>query len=1041
MNKKFLSAVLFGALMVSSTGTFVSCKDYDEDIDRIDQELTEIRTAIAALQKKVDEGKYVTNVVKNGEGITITWNDNSTSTIETIKGDKGEDGKNGTVVTIIDGYWAFDGVKSEYPAKGDKGEPGEAASAGHDAKISEDGYWMVWDAEAGEYKKTEYIAGGAMAVEGEHGWTIIVRDEKGQEQSIYIPNSADLVSIQDAKDDQTHFDIFYGLINTAVDWDGAKAVNGKMEAGMYPVLEKDVQIMLNPTGVDGTAYKFDFRASDNAELWGLTFGDVQPYAGAKLTRATSASGVWVLPRDIKRVELNELDERADYITQFKQNDGSEYVFALNATSKEDASKVIKSQYIYSFDPTNIGGMKADAFYAGVDKYNYIWNEWHKPNFDSWTYQQGATEWLNIKLSNVIYDYKLEIDKTKMTQVNIDKYGLEISKDKYTFKASKEAAVDNRMYFKLTYILVNGSKHTVDFSVMIRNKDIVVVDNNIGSINEAFNATVMSNSKIAALNGKFVYGAKELSIDLKTTLGGNYDEWIDAMYQGLNGASDVRKAEFLKEGATVVGGDPINNDATYNNALIQNLVYFDYVDANGKSCIYDVANDKVLERLGEIKALKVYFIAGTYDWTSGITQKAVKAPYYTVNGTTNYSNGFAIPLNNAFRLQVATSKEELTVGTFNFTFQLTQPDINKVGILPQNGLFTQWKDEMTSGKKTADLLFSFGAYDNVRMGLPLYEAFDMWTGKSPSIYTDKNKNASYYTLSTDGSIAGPSVTFIGQTGLMENTLGSSDFSYFGSWTDYTTWVDKVLGRNFLGNAVVDNTRAMLDVNVKYNFFGVYPALAEQLPFYTDGAGNKQSGFRLIFASTIKEASMKMNEDIYYANAGTNDIAIANTDITAKTMLTKDFVLFAGIDANGAVISRADLNKERGFNETQRPFVAPVDYEITAKYVGNNAGITVDPIVDLSTSSSAWNVDINNATIKPNITAAANNDHIKIYNVASSQKYPVGHSTYVNGLPAYAAGYVIQLGEQIEDRQPIEISIKVKDNLGFYNVLKVKVQKLQ
>ena len=31
MNKKFLSAVLFGALMVSSTGTFVSCKDYDED--------------------------------------------------------------------------------------------------------------------------------------------------------------------------------------------------------------------------------------------------------------------------------------------------------------------------------------------------------------------------------------------------------------------------------------------------------------------------------------------------------------------------------------------------------------------------------------------------------------------------------------------------------------------------------------------------------------------------------------------------------------------------------------------------------------------------------------------------------------------------------------------------------------------------------------------------------------------------------------------------------------------------------------------------
>ena len=40
MNKKFLSAILFGALMVSSTGTFVSCKDYDDDIDQINQTLT-----------------------------------------------------------------------------------------------------------------------------------------------------------------------------------------------------------------------------------------------------------------------------------------------------------------------------------------------------------------------------------------------------------------------------------------------------------------------------------------------------------------------------------------------------------------------------------------------------------------------------------------------------------------------------------------------------------------------------------------------------------------------------------------------------------------------------------------------------------------------------------------------------------------------------------------------------------------------------------------------------------------------------------------
>ena len=32
MNKKYLSVVLFGALLAASAGTFTSCKDYDDDI-------------------------------------------------------------------------------------------------------------------------------------------------------------------------------------------------------------------------------------------------------------------------------------------------------------------------------------------------------------------------------------------------------------------------------------------------------------------------------------------------------------------------------------------------------------------------------------------------------------------------------------------------------------------------------------------------------------------------------------------------------------------------------------------------------------------------------------------------------------------------------------------------------------------------------------------------------------------------------------------------------------------------------------------------
>ena len=56
MNKKFLSAILFGALMVSSTGTFVSCKDYDDEIDETNATLTDLKSQLAALQTKVKNG-------------------------------------------------------------------------------------------------------------------------------------------------------------------------------------------------------------------------------------------------------------------------------------------------------------------------------------------------------------------------------------------------------------------------------------------------------------------------------------------------------------------------------------------------------------------------------------------------------------------------------------------------------------------------------------------------------------------------------------------------------------------------------------------------------------------------------------------------------------------------------------------------------------------------------------------------------------------------------------------------------------------------
>ena len=104
MNKKFLSAILFGALMVTSTGTFVSCKDYDDDIDSINKELTDIKSQIAALQNKVDAGNYVTNITKAENGINVAFSNGTTSFVETAAKVEVEKAETATIVGEIADY-------------------------------------------------------------------------------------------------------------------------------------------------------------------------------------------------------------------------------------------------------------------------------------------------------------------------------------------------------------------------------------------------------------------------------------------------------------------------------------------------------------------------------------------------------------------------------------------------------------------------------------------------------------------------------------------------------------------------------------------------------------------------------------------------------------------------------------------------------------------------------------------------------------------------------------------------------------------------
>jgi transketolase len=57
MKRKIFSKLLMGALLIASVSSFVSCKDYDDDIDNLQKQIdaAALKTSLDALQQKVDQ--------------------------------------------------------------------------------------------------------------------------------------------------------------------------------------------------------------------------------------------------------------------------------------------------------------------------------------------------------------------------------------------------------------------------------------------------------------------------------------------------------------------------------------------------------------------------------------------------------------------------------------------------------------------------------------------------------------------------------------------------------------------------------------------------------------------------------------------------------------------------------------------------------------------------------------------------------------------------------------------------------------------------
>ena len=178
---------------------FTGC-NYEDDINSLGDRLSAVESSLQSLEGQISDGAVITGVTSSESGVVITLSNGESYTIT-----NGTNGTPGSVVTIgADGYWYIDGVKTDYPAKGQEGQPGQP---GDDANTvyyypHESGYWYKVTVTP-EGTKTEeattisWIASsnGVTAVYNPEDGTLTLANVEGADKPIVISLTSQLKSL------------------------------------------------------------------------------------------------------------------------------------------------------------------------------------------------------------------------------------------------------------------------------------------------------------------------------------------------------------------------------------------------------------------------------------------------------------------------------------------------------------------------------------------------------------------------------------------------------------------------------------------------------------------------------------------------------------------------------------------------------------------------------------------------------------------------------------------------------------------------------
>ena len=451
MRKKYLSALLFGALLFASASTFTSCKDYDDDIQNLTERVDAVETLVDNLQSQIQSGAVITDVASTGNGVVVTLSNGNSFTLT-----NGTNGTNGSVVEIGEnGNWFIDGEDTGRPSQGAAGTGSDAPTIYYEpgTEGTEEGYWVKVTEENGQTtRETTTIAwlpeGAVTAVWNTNTQELImsnVLDANGELTTVIIPLASELKSLV--------FDVDH---ENAIYMDGVES----MEYRWIPYRA----ITINNTATTGTINNNSYTVlEDNNNYQNLatnaTF--IEPW----LTYAYHMNPTSAIINDDVTVSL--ISEDKDFVT----------------TRASEATPEVK------FSTTKVadGIMYVDIRMAGCDVMNQAWNSEQSNSIDDTAEGYFEVTNNNDKITSLALQANLNKDGSADTIVTSDYAGVYSSQIKIKALAYQENNSDLNYTMDATQHSVpnvsNGSHLYYQVKDAVENAPTVkVAYNNIQGVN-------------------------------------------------------------------------------------------------------------------------------------------------------------------------------------------------------------------------------------------------------------------------------------------------------------------------------------------------------------------------------------------------------------------------------------------------------------------------------------------------------------------------------------------------------------------------------